>query len=189
MADGVGFPAYTWRSTWEGAFACLWAATANAKWRRRAGEACHFPEVIQKRQQNLRIAIKIASHGKKYIVLTEEMRDGETQEVKKRILRVFEQDFKDFFAMLQETVVFLRNPKDSPVAEGAKGTAPAGRPAQAASARKAPAPVAKAPPVSGNGKRPLPIRPLEAKPAVAAPAEPRFAKPAGRPGQPRAGTR
>lgn len=56
--------------------------------------------------------IKIASNGKKYLVLTEGVRDNQTQEVKKHILRVFESDLKEFFAMMQETVVYLRTNKD-----------------------------------------------------------------------------
>jgi Protein of unknown function (DUF3276) len=135
--------------------------------------------------------IKIASNGKKYLVLTEGVRDGETQEVKKHILRVFEQDFKDFFAMLQETVVFLRTSKDMPATDGAKAATPAGRTAaQATAARKTPVPVAKTPPVAATVKRPAPARAVEVKPTAVVPAKnARFARPAGRSGQPRPGAR
>lgn len=58
--------------------------------------------------------VKVALNGRKYLVLTEGVRDPETQEVKKHYLRVFDQDMKEFFAMLQETVLYLRSAKDSP---------------------------------------------------------------------------
>lgn len=58
--------------------------------------------------------IKLASNGRKYLVLTEGVRDPQTDEVKKHYLRVFDQDLKEFFAMLQETVLYLRATKDEP---------------------------------------------------------------------------
>lgn len=55
--------------------------------------------------------LKLGNNGKKYLVLTEGYRDPDTQELKKHYIRVFESDLKEFFAMLQETVVYLRTHK------------------------------------------------------------------------------
>ena len=56
--------------------------------------------------------VKISQIGKKYLVLTEGHRDPETQELKKHTICVFEQDLKQFFAILQDTVQYLRSAKD-----------------------------------------------------------------------------
>lgn len=112
--------------------------------------------------------IKLASNGKKYLVLTEGVRDPQTQEVKKHILRVFESDLKAFFAMLQETVLYLRSTKDpgSTVA-GLSATKPAIQ-AQSPAARKPARPAVPAAavgqpavksPSTGNARPPLPKPP------------------------------
>lgn len=57
--------------------------------------------------------VKVSQIGKKYLVLTEGHRDPKTQELRKHTICVFEQDLKQFFAILQETVLYLRSAKDS----------------------------------------------------------------------------
>ena len=56
--------------------------------------------------------IKVATNGKRYLVLAENVRDDATQEIKKHQIHVFDRDLKEYFAMLQETVLFLRSQKD-----------------------------------------------------------------------------
>ncbi len=58
------------------------------------------------------IQIKVSQNNKRYMVLTEGVRDPETQQVKKHTICVFDQDLKEFFAMLQETVLYLRSTRD-----------------------------------------------------------------------------
>ena len=70
--------------------------------------------------------VKISQIGKKYLVLTEGHRDPKTQELKKHTICVFEQDLKQFFAILQETVQYLRSVKDPAGAATGVDGAPAG---------------------------------------------------------------
>jgi hypothetical protein len=118
--------------------------------------------------------VKLSNNGKKYLVLTEGYRDPDTQEVKKHYMRVFESDLKEFFSMLQETVVYLRAHKGDNQASitglvAPKPTEPPAAPAKAAKPA-ASRPVAKKPVIA-------------TKPAVASKAAPkptRYAKPASR---------
>lgn len=88
--------------------------------------------------------VKLSQNGKKYLVLTEGHRDPETDEVKKHTLIVFEQDLKQFFSMMQETVVYLRANRD-PGSTVTGMTPPSAEPAQPAT------PPAAAAPRNGNG--------------------------------------
>lgn len=126
--------------------------------------------------------IKIASNGKRYLALTEGVRDPQTQELKKHVVRVFEDDLKEFFSMMQETVVYLRAKRDAAgeadaaAANAAKpiGQPPAGR--SAAAARPAPA----TRPVQAN-KPPVANHATPAKPLVGRPAPKPIAKPVNGP--------
>lgn len=52
--------------------------------------------------------VKKAGNGNHFVVLTEGKKDDQTGEPRKTRLFVFSEDFKDFFKMLQETAVFIR---------------------------------------------------------------------------------
>jgi len=58
--------------------------------------------------------LKEAANGNHFLVLTEGKRDEKTNEVKKTRLFVFSEDFKDFFAMVQETAKFVAEHPVSP---------------------------------------------------------------------------
>lgn len=95
--------------------------------------------------------VKLAASGKRFLILTEGTRDPETAEVKKHYLRVFENDLKEFFSMLQETVVFLRANRQAPAASdssvaGPPETAERPRSGPSSSSKKA----AAKPPVQGK---------------------------------------
>ena len=62
--------------------------------------------------RNYAAQIKVGSIVKRFLVLVESVRDEETQEIKKHQIHVFDRDLKEYFAMLQETVLFLRSQKD-----------------------------------------------------------------------------
>jgi hypothetical protein len=122
--------------------------------------------------------VKLGNNGKKYLVLTEGYRDPDTQEVKKHYMRVFENDLKEFFSMLQETVVYLRTHKDDAQATIAGLVAP--KPAEGPAAPPAaPAKAAKSAAPRPTARKPV----IATKPAVtskAAPKPTRYAKPASR---------
>lgn len=61
--------------------------------------------------------VKRAGNGNHFLVLTEGKKDPETGEPRKTRLFVFSEDFKEFFKMLQETAVFIR---ENPVPEEVK---------------------------------------------------------------------
>jgi hypothetical protein len=61
--------------------------------------------------------VKRASNGNHFVVLTEGKKDPETGEPRKIRLFVFSEDFKEFFKMLQETAIFIR---ENPVPEEIK---------------------------------------------------------------------
>ena len=65
--------------------------------------------------------IKRSTNGNHYLVLTEGSRDESTGEVRKTRLFIFSEDFKDLFAMLQATAVFIRQ---NPVPEEIKQKPP-----------------------------------------------------------------
>ena len=67
-----------------------------------------FQKYFKSNNRTYAAQIKLSQIGKKYLVLTQGVRDPETDQLKKHTIFVFEQDLKDFFAMLQETVVYLR---------------------------------------------------------------------------------
>lgn len=104
--------------------------------------------------------VKIASNSKRYLVLTEGVRDSETQEVKKHIIRVFESDLKEFFAMLQETVLYLRSTKDPGSSIAGVIAAKPSTPAQAAPVK------ASRPPVAPNPARPAATPLLRTQPGA-----------------------
>jgi hypothetical protein len=52
--------------------------------------------------------VKKAGNGNHFVVLTEGKKDAETGQPRKTRLFVFSEDFRDFFRMLQETAVFIR---------------------------------------------------------------------------------
>ena len=81
--------------------------------------------------------VKKAGNGNHFVVLTEGKKDPQTGEPRKIRLFVFSEDFKDFFKMLQETAVFLReNPVPDEIkkkrekfwARNGENAGPAGRP-------------------------------------------------------------
>lgn len=61
--------------------------------------------------------VKRAGNGNHFVVLTEGKKDPETGDPRKIRLFVFSEDFKEFFKMLQETAVFIR---ENPVPEEIK---------------------------------------------------------------------
>lgn len=61
--------------------------------------------------------VKRAGNGNHFLVLTEGKKDPETGEPRKIRLFIFSEDFKEFFKMLQETAVFIR---ENPVPEEIK---------------------------------------------------------------------
>jgi hypothetical protein len=61
--------------------------------------------------------VKRAGNGNHFVVLTEGKKDPETGELRKTRLFVFSEDFKEFFKMLQEAAVFIR---ENPVPEEIK---------------------------------------------------------------------
>ena len=61
--------------------------------------------------------VKKAGNGNHFVVLTEGKRDEKTDEVRKTRLFVFSEDFGEFFKMLHETAVFIR---ENPVPEEVK---------------------------------------------------------------------
>lgn len=63
------------------------------------------------------VQVKKANNGNHYLVLTEGKRDEKTDEVRKTRLFLFSEDFVEFFKMLHETAVFVR---ENPVPEGVK---------------------------------------------------------------------
>jgi hypothetical protein len=68
-------------------------------------------------QRTYAAQIKRSTNGNHYLVLTEGRRDESNGEVRKTRLFIFSEDFKDFFAMLQATAVFIR---ENPVPEEIK---------------------------------------------------------------------
>lgn len=110
--------------------------------------------------------IKLGTNGKKYMVITEGVRDPESQEVKKHVLRVYEADLKEFFAMMQETVIYLRSTKGTTpaAARAAARSAPQTKPAVIPAPPKAPAKTAS--PRNGNTK---PVSTPVASPKVTRP--------------------
>jgi hypothetical protein len=52
--------------------------------------------------------LKEAGNGNHFLVLTEGKRDEKTDEVRKTRLFIFSEDFVEFFKMLHETAVFVR---------------------------------------------------------------------------------
>ena len=52
--------------------------------------------------------IKEARNGNQYLVLTEGKRDKETGDVRKTRVFVFSEDFAEFFHLMHETAVFIR---------------------------------------------------------------------------------
>ena len=114
--------------------------------------------------------VKVAPNGKRCLVLTEGVRDEATQEVKKHLIHVFDRDLKEFFAMMQQTVLFLRSQK-----ELSNGTI-AGVPVQPPQPVAAPSPLpATAPKPPLTPARPI-LRTVAPKP-MSAPAK-TVAKPA-----------
>lgn len=153
-----------------------------------AGNTQERPVVFQKyfKSGNKTYAsqVKLASNGRKYLVITEGVRDPETHDVKKHYIRVFDQDLKEFFAMLQETVLYLRSTKDSsssaagvrvvePIPEPASAKASANRPAATKPELVSGKPAAQ-PKMVAQQK----IQKISASPA---PKNTRYAKPATRP--------
>jgi hypothetical protein len=61
--------------------------------------------------------VKKAGNGNHFVVLTEGKRDEKTDEVRKTRLFVFSEDFGEFFKMLHEAAVFIR---ENPVPEEVK---------------------------------------------------------------------
>lgn len=115
--------------------------------------------------------VKVAVNGRKYLVLTEGVRNPDTRELKKHYIRVHDQDLKSFFAMLQEVVVYLRSNRSNDSIAGVVATGPAApvqpqapaavaaRPARTPAAVKPTAKVAVKPqatakPVQRNGGKP-----------------------------------
>ncbi len=68
-------------------------------------------------QRTYAAQIKRASNGNHYLVLTEGKRDDATGDVRKTRLFIYSEDFKEFFAMLQATAIFIR---ENPVPEEIK---------------------------------------------------------------------
>ena len=58
--------------------------------------------------------VKEASNGNHFLVLTEAKRDDKTDEPRKTRLFIFSEDFKEFFNLLHDTAVFIR---ENPVPE------------------------------------------------------------------------
>ena len=98
--------------------------------------------------------VKVSQTGRKYLVLTEGHRDSKTQELKKHTIYVFDQDLKQFFALLQETVLYLRSAKE-PAGPAAGLAAKAVDLAAPGNGRPAKPPITARPPSppSGNGGR------------------------------------
>jgi hypothetical protein len=80
--------------------------------------------------------VKKAGNGNHFVVLTEGKKDDQTGEPRKTRLFVFSEDFKDFFKMLQETAIFIReNPVPDEIkkkrekfwAKNGENAGPAGR--------------------------------------------------------------
>ena len=61
--------------------------------------------------------VKRATNGNHYLVLTEGQRDPKTGELRKTRLFLFSEDFAEFFRMMHEAAVFIR---DNPVPEHVK---------------------------------------------------------------------
>ncbi|HET6246597.1 MAG TPA: DUF3276 family protein [Tepidisphaeraceae bacterium] len=62
--------------------------------------------------------VKKAGNGNHFLVLTEGRRDEKTGEVRKTRLFLYSEDFKEFFKMMHETAVFIReNPVPASVAK------------------------------------------------------------------------
>jgi len=61
--------------------------------------------------------VKKAGNGNHFVVLTEGKRDEKTDEVRKTRVFVFSEDFAEFFKMLHEVAVFVR---EHPVPEDVK---------------------------------------------------------------------
>lgn len=127
--------------------------------------------------------VKISQIGKKYLVLTEGRRDPKTQELKKHTICVFEQDFKQFFAILQETVLYLRSAKDPATAAVGMIEKPAPPGGAAGPGRP---PIAVKPPSAAkeNGAK-VPVVPQKLPTSTKAPAT---GKPIMRPGAARPST-
>lgn len=123
--------------------------------------------------------IKIASNGKRYLALTEGVRDPQTQELKKHVVRVLEDDLKEFFSMMQETVVYLRAKRDA-AGEADAAAANAAKPIDEARSSRPAAPRSNAPRPVQATKPPVASHAAPAKP-VARPAAKSLAKPAAAP--------
>ena len=112
-------------------------------------------------QRTYAAQIKRSTNGNHYLVLTEGKRDESTGEVRKTRLFIFSEDFKDLFAMLQATAVFIRQ---NPVPEEIKQKRQrfwAKKNAETGGAHAAPRPAPPAPPAAAqrpNGK-PYPSTP------------------------------
>ena len=63
------------------------------------------------------VQVKRATNGNHFLVLTEGQRDPKTDELRKTRLFVFSEDFPDFFRLMREAAVFIR---DNPVPEEVK---------------------------------------------------------------------
>lgn len=61
--------------------------------------------------------LKEAANGNQFLVLTEGKRDEKTGEIRKTRLFVFSEDFPEFFKMMHEAAVFIRQ---NPVSEEIK---------------------------------------------------------------------
>ncbi len=61
--------------------------------------------------------LKKANNGNHFLVLTEGKRDDATGEVRKTRLFLYSEDFVEFFKMMKETALFIR---DNPVPESVK---------------------------------------------------------------------
>jgi hypothetical protein len=120
--------------------------------------------------------VKISQTGRRYLVLTEGVRDPQTQVLKKHTICVFEQDLKQFFAILQDTVLYLRSAKDP---SGA-ASATAAKPAEFAAPANGAARPSVTPRASANGGT---VRTASPPPKALSPAKPLAqAKPAMREG-------
>lgn len=52
--------------------------------------------------------VKKASNGNHYVVMTEGRRDSKTDEIRKNRLFIYSEDFVEFFKLLHDTALFLR---------------------------------------------------------------------------------